>query len=125
MLSNSLLIRFIFAAFLVSVPAASCAQMPMPLVQRHRFDIHVQPLSAALRQLAAQSGVRILFPYDDVAQLRSRRVEGWLTTQEALRRLLSGTRLRVEEMESGVVALAIPPARSIIGRYILHDRDVG
>ena len=125
MLNTSLLIRLIIAAVVVNIPAASQAQSATLLVQRHRFDIHVQPLSSALRQLAAQSGVRILFPYDDVAQLRCRRVEGWLTTHDALRRLLAGTRLRIEETESGVVALAVPPAHAIIGRHASEDRNFG
>ena len=86
------------------------------LVQRHKFDIHVQPLSGALRQLSAQSGVRILFPYDEVAAIRSRRVQGWMSTQEALARLLAGTDLKSSEAGAGVIALASPASRSAARR---------
>ncbi|HUD94749.1 TonB-dependent receptor plug domain-containing protein, partial [Sphingobium sp.] len=86
------------------------------LVQRHKFDIHVQPLSSALRQLSAQSGMRILFPYDEVAAIRSRRIQGWMSTQEALARLLAGTDLKSSDAGAGVIALASPASRSAARR---------
>jgi iron complex outermembrane receptor protein len=86
------------------------------LIQRHKFDIHVQPLSSALRELSAQSGVRILFPYDEVAAIRSRRIQGWLSTQDALARLLAGTELTSSPAGAGVIALAAPPNRSAARR---------
>jgi iron complex outermembrane receptor protein len=86
------------------------------LSQRHNFDIHVQPLSGALRQLSAQSGVRILFPYDEVATIRSRRIQGWMTTQDALARLLAGTALRSSDAGAGVIALAAPANRTVARR---------
>lgn len=86
------------------------------LSQRHKFDIHVQPLSSALRQLSSQSGVRILFPYDEVAVIRSRRIQGWLSTEDALRQLLAGTDLKMSEAGSGVIALAMPASRSSAAR---------
>ncbi|MBA4091478.1 MAG: TonB-dependent receptor [Sphingobium sp.] len=86
------------------------------LTQRHKFDIHVQPLSSALRELSAQSGVRILFPYDEVAAIRSRRIQGWLSTQDALARLLAGTELTSTPAGAGVIALAAPANRSAARR---------
>jgi len=92
----------------------AAAPVDAALTQRHKFAIHVQPLSSALRQLSAQSGVRILFPYDEVAAIRSRRVEGWLSTAEALDRLLAGTNLKVAQAGAGVIALAAPTSRSVV-----------
>ncbi|KMS58513.1 TonB-dependent receptor plug domain-containing protein [Sphingobium cupriresistens] len=86
------------------------------LTQRHKFDIHVQPLSSALRELSVQSGVRILFPYDEVAAIRSRRIQGWLSTQDALARLLAGTDLTSSPAGEGVIALAAPANRSAARR---------
>lgn len=86
------------------------------LAQRHKFNIRVQPLSAALRQLSAQSGVRILFPYDEIASIRSRNVQGWMTTQAALDRLLAGTNLKSSEAGAGVIALAVPTNRTAARR---------
>lgn len=86
------------------------------LTERHKFDIHVQPLSGALRQLSTQSGVRILFPYDEVAAIRSRRIQGWMSTQDALARLLAGTALKSSQAGAGVIALAAPANRSAAHR---------
>lgn len=97
---------------LTSTAPAIAAMADASLVQRHRFDIHVQPLSGALRQLSTQAGVRILFPYDEVAGLRSRRVQGWMSTRDALARLLAGTPLKSSEAGAGVIALAVPANRA-------------
>ncbi|MFD1103348.1 TonB-dependent receptor plug domain-containing protein [Sphingobium olei] len=111
---------------LAGVSLAICLASPSQLLaapstdaslsQRHRFDIHVQPLSGALRQLSTQSGVRILFPYDEVASIRSRRIQGWMSTQQALSRLLAGTELRSSEAGVGVIALAVPSNRGVAWR---------
>nr|WP_301287278.1 TonB-dependent receptor [Sphingobium sp. OAS761] len=95
------------------VAVFAAPQPSSELKQRHKFDIHVQPLSGALRELSAQSGVRILFPYDEVAHIRSRRILGWLSTEEALNRLLVGTNLKMTQAAAGVIALAVPPKGSI------------
>lgn len=79
-------------------------------VQRHKFAIPAQPLSTALRQLAKQSGVRILFPYEAVAAIQGPRVDGWLTAQEALDRLIADTTLRQTSAGEGVIALIAPAA---------------
>lgn len=96
--------------------AFAAAQPDVALTQHHKFDIHVQPLSSALRQLSTQSGVRILFPYDEVAAIRSRRIQGWLSTQDALERLLAGTDLKMARAGLGVIALATPANRSAAHR---------
>nr|WP_268934736.1 TonB-dependent receptor [Sphingobium sp. CAP-1] len=94
----------------------AAAQNTASLTQRHKFDIHVQSLSGALRELSTQSGVRILFPYDEVAAIRSRRVQGWMSTQDALAHLLAGTNLKSTEAGAGVIALAAPSSRGIARR---------
>lgn len=96
--------------------AFAAAKSGSVLAQRHKFDIAAQPLSSALRELSTQSGVRILFPYDEVASIRSRAVQGWLSTEDALERLLVGTELKHTETGVGVVALAGPPNRSAARR---------
>ena len=75
------------------------------LRQRHRFDIHAQPLSEGLRLLAVQSGVRILFSYDVAKSIRGRRVEGFMSTEQALKRLLEGTDLKYSLAGIGVLAM--------------------
>ncbi|MDX3900132.1 MAG: hypothetical protein QHC40_06445 [Sphingobium sp.] len=98
-------------ALLVAGALLSSAALAAPAsssVQRHKFAIPAQPLSAALRQLAKQSGVRILFPYEAVAAIRGPRVDGWLTAQEALDRLIADTTLRQTSAGAGVIALIAP-----------------
>ncbi|MDI1295353.1 MAG: TonB-dependent receptor, partial [bacterium] len=90
------------------VEPVTAASADATLTQQHRFDIAAQPLSDALRQLSAQSGVRILFPYDAVTAMRSRPVRGWLSTQAALDELLAGTPLKQSMAGPGVIALAVP-----------------
>ncbi|MFZ2997772.1 hypothetical protein [Sphingobium sp.] len=103
------LVRLCLAFCLVPItPVFAAPPRDTSLDQRHRFDIHVQPLDSGLRQLSTQSGVRILFPYDAVATIRGRRVEGWLSTRDALKRLLAGTSLKMAQAGVGVVALAAP-----------------
>lgn len=91
-----------------TAPPVRAAPPDKALSQRHRFDIHVQPLGSALRHVSTQTGIRILFPYDAVAGIRSRRVEGWMTTGQALQRLLAGTKLKMTTTGAGVIALAAP-----------------
>lgn len=105
---------------LAGAPAFTAAARTVPssaLSQRHRFDIGAQPLNTALNQLAAQAGVRILFPYDEVSRLRSPALRGWFTTQEALKRLLAGTGLASSETGHGVIALARP------GHSVADERE--
>lgn len=83
---------------------------------RHRFDIKPQPLSEALRALSTQSGMRILFPYDEVAPYRARAINGWLSTGQALDQLLAGTSLRHAQAGDGVIALAPSGNRSLVRR---------
>lgn len=84
------------------------------LSKRHNFNIDPQPLSEALRALSAQSGVRILFPYDEVAPYKGRAVRGWMSTEQALDRLLAGSSLKHAEAGKGVVALAPASNRSAL-----------
>lgn len=105
---------------LASAPAFTATARSVPssiLSQRHKFDIGAQPLNTALNQLAAQAGVRILFPYDEVARLRSPALRGWFTTQDALKRLLAGTGLALSETGHGVIALARP------GHSVADERE--
>ncbi|MEJ7933726.1 TonB-dependent receptor [Sphingobium sp. AN558] len=104
------------ACLLSPAELIAAAKSDITLSQRHNFDIEPQPLSSALRALSTQSGVRILFPYDEVAAIRSRRIQGWLSTEGALDRLLAGTALKQSAAGAGVIALAVPFNRSATRR---------
>jgi iron complex outermembrane receptor protein len=97
----ALAISLLFTSVARPAPDASDSQ----LRQRHRFDIHVQPLSEGLRLLAVQSGMRILFSYDVASSIQGRRVEGFMSTEQALKRLLEGTNLKYSRAGTGVLAM--------------------
>lgn len=70
------------------------------------FNIAAQPVSEALREYAQQSGDQIVF-YSDVGKGReSTPVQGRLTRQEALHRLLLNTGLKAERVSSKTVAIS-------------------
>lgn len=86
---------------------ASSAIAGVPLFD---FDIPAQPLIAALNQFADVSGRSALFPGTLVDGRRSAAVRGRHTAGGALRRLLRGSGLQMEEISSGrVAALVLKP----------------
>ncbi|MDB5686097.1 MAG: TonB-dependent receptor, partial [Rhizorhabdus sp.] len=74
--------------------------------QKFAFDIPAQPLKDALYALSAQTGLRILFPYDDVAGLRARRVRGTMSPERVVAKLIDGTPLRMAMARDGMIALS-------------------
>lgn len=82
--------------------------------QKVAFDIPAQPLASALRTLARQGNVQILFVPRDVEGMRSPAVTGAMSTDEALRKMLSGTRLEFVVGEAG--AIVVRPRRNPVLR---------
>ncbi len=78
------------------------------------FHIAAQPMQSALNALSQQSGVRLLYPYDQVAGLRSPAVTGRMSTREALGKIIERSSLRVAIMQDGLIALAANPAPALI-----------
>ncbi|KGM31998.1 TonB-dependent siderophore receptor, partial [Inquilinus limosus] len=62
-----------------------------PTAAARSFDIPRQPLAAALRRFADQSGMQLAYASADLQGLMSSGVRGSLTPAEALARLLAGT----------------------------------
>lgn len=60
---------------------------------RHNINIPAQPLGAALRQLASQTGLQIAFGTAEIGSLKAPAVSGSLSADQALARLLAGTGL--------------------------------
>jgi iron complex outermembrane receptor protein len=72
------------------------------------FHIAAQPLDKALNALSEQSGVRVLYPYDQVAGLTSRSLSGRMPARQALEKLIAHTPLRISLVQSGLIALSAP-----------------
>lgn len=72
------------------------------------LNLPAQPLDQALNALAKQSGSRILFATDVAEGLQSPAVNGELSVQQALQRLLQGTQLSVEQSGDGSFVITAP-----------------
>jgi hypothetical protein len=102
--------RFAWAGALVAVLSGtsalvSAADRSPELIA---FAIESQPLTSALNELARQAHVQILRRDEDVslAGLIAPEVDGRLSTEEALKRILSGTGIRYEFVNERTVRIA-------------------
>src|SRR6218665_2007123 len=78
--------------------------------QNREFDVAAGDLKAALDAYIAQAGVQLLYRVDDLKGLSTKGLKGNLPPEEALARLLEGTRLKVRRDESGAIVLyTVPP----------------
>ncbi|NQE63870.1 TonB-dependent receptor [Caulobacter sp. RHG1] len=101
---NSLYRGALFATVaMVALPAAAAE------VSKD-FNIAAQPMQGALNALSQQSGVRLLYPYDQVSGLRSPAVNGRMPTRQALDAIIERSPLRVAIMKEGLIALTAEPA---------------
>ncbi|MDY0873708.1 TonB-dependent siderophore receptor [Dongia rigui] len=64
---------------------------PPVLSQPHAIDIAPQALASALNQLAAQTGLQIVFDAAKISGINSAGANGMLTTEAALQAVLAGT----------------------------------
>jgi outer membrane receptor protein involved in Fe transport len=79
---------------------------------RQRVDIPAQPAVDALNAFSREFGVRLLFPYDAIEDKQIRAIQGELTTEEVLDRLLIQVGLIIASRDGNVVTLRAPESRS-------------
>ena len=78
--------------------------------QSREFNVAPGDMKSALDAYIAQAGVQLLYKIDDIKGLSTKGVKATLPPEEALARLLEGTRLRVRRDASGAIAIyAVPP----------------
>jgi len=70
-----------------------------------KLSVAAQPLGDALRALAKQANIQVLFAPDLVDGRAAPGIEGRVSPRDALTRLLSGTRLAAAEQRPGVVVV--------------------
>jgi len=97
------------AVFCLTASAAAFAETPLGPAQP--FDIPAQNTGDALNAFSKQSGLRLLFSYDEVQNARTDAIRGNFTPEEVLQKLLEGTELRYVVTEESVVV--IQPARPL------------
>ncbi|UCV26882.1 TonB-dependent siderophore receptor [Ferribacterium limneticum] len=84
------------------------------LAQSKTFDIAAQSLPKALTTLATQSGIQILFNADELKGLQAGKLQGSLTPEEALRKLLEGSGFMASSTGKGsFVIQKRPPAEGV------------
>ncbi len=72
-----------------------------------RFKIPAQSMQTALTLFAKQSGIQLLFPYDQVAGLHAQSVNGKMAPDVALQRLIAGSGLKITLSNNNVIALSL------------------
>jgi iron complex outermembrane receptor protein len=92
-------------AALIQLFAIAAPVMAEPLDEAVAIDLRAQPLGDALRELAKQSGLQLLFDPVLVEGRQASAVNGKLAPRKALRRLLRGTKLEVHEENPGVLVI--------------------
>ncbi|QPF73465.1 TonB-dependent receptor [Roseateles sp. DAIF2] len=77
--------------------------------QNREFDVAAGDLKAALDAYIAQAGVQLFYKVDDLKGLSTKGLKGSLPPEQALARLIEGTRLKVRRDESGAMVLFVAP----------------
>jgi iron complex outermembrane recepter protein len=73
--------------------------------QTRSFDIPAGDLKAALDAYIVQSGQQLIYRSDDLKSLRSKGVQGSLSQEQALEKLIDGTSLKVRRDANGAIVL--------------------
>ena len=98
-----------FIALACSVVGATSALAAAP----RQIDVAPGDLVTAIESLSRQADVEIVYQSEQLKGLRTAGVKGTLTTQEAVRKLLLGTRLQVRtDVTSGAMLIAVPAPAS-------------
>lgn len=112
-------LALVFAAHAAEGDSGSTAQ---PVT----FDIPAQPLVTALHAFGRRAGVQVLYDSRSAAGRQSVAVQGSLTPDEALKRLLGNTDLEIRHARSDSITLIspAPPERDLPPPDALTDADL-
>ncbi len=105
------------------------AVLPVPqaaaqAARTHSFAIASQPLNAALRALADQTGVQIAYATSVAAGTTAPAVSGIMSTEDALAQLLSGSGLRYSFTNANTVTILEAGATTGIGNVAADGSTV-
>lgn len=73
------------------------------------FNVAAGDLKAALDAYIAQAGVQLLYKVEDIKGLSTKGLKGNLSPEDALTRLLEGTRLKVRRDASNAIVIYVAP----------------
>jgi TonB-dependent receptor len=109
----------LFAALITSTAIVATPAQAATL----RFDLPSQALGEALIAFSKQAGVKIVYPADEIRGAVAPAVRGTLTRQEALRRLIAGSGLKVVGDDGQLVALAQDTVGNVPGAVAAEPAD--
>ena len=101
---KSMTFRSILAAVACAFPLAAYAITHQP----NEIDIPAGELSEALRQLSNQYGADLVYRPEQVYGVQTHGAHGNLTSEEAVKRLLEGSKLQVSTGTTGTMTIAVP-----------------
>jgi catecholate siderophore receptor len=112
------------------VPAALAAQTERQglAVERdtsRRFSVAAQPLAAGLAELGRQGGVRIVVRGALPEGLSGQALDGWMTVEQAISRLLAGTPLRARFQGDATIVVSHGDAHTdapTLAGVVVRDR---
>ena len=111
--SVAISVQLILGGFALATTKAVAADVRNEnLETRIAFDIPAQSLGAALKQLAAQAGIQILFEERLVAGRQAPAIKATQTAQQALKALLSETGLEYTAKDDTVAVRPATPSES-------------
>lgn len=90
--------------------ASVCAAADVP----RKVDVPPGDLASALRVLAQQSSAELVYPADQLKGIYTAGVHGEYTTEEAVNKLLDGTKLKIATHPSGAMLIAGPSANTSV-----------
>src|SRR6185437_8147629 len=101
------------ASFKATLIATACTTALMSGASARQFNIPSGDLEAALNAYSAQTGVQVLISGDAVNGARSAGVEGDLSPDAALTKLLSGTGFSARKTPSGAIGIVRERSSSV------------
>ncbi|MBL8271988.1 TonB-dependent receptor, partial [Steroidobacter sp.] len=117
MLLSSLTVSTVLAAQTNAIQVAQAGASKVSAEAVVQLNIPAGDLLDALKALAKQTGIDLVYLPKQLAGRQTQGIKGELTVQDALRRLLEGTALRADtDVDSGAILISEPEpaARSIV-----------
>ncbi len=107
-LARAILAATLFATLPVSTLQAAESSGSEVAAQRFDFTIAAQPLADALDQFSAQSGYQVIYQNEQVGGLVSPGVQGRLSADQAIQRLVQGSGARLSQPNANSFVLDLP-----------------
>lgn len=106
---RSVTFRSVMIAIICAMSMSTTAIADSP----KQVDVPSGDLATALQQLAEQSGVEFIYSADQLKGIHTGGVHGKYTAEQAVTKLLEGTRLKLTVDKSGAILITIPNSGTV------------